>query len=444
MKTFFTGTLFLVIAAFIGECFEFFINMILARELGEEGMGHYMSILPVMFFIVVLASFELPISISKYVAESDKKLHWSMLKYAFGLAFWITVCFSLITFLILPKIPLFEEYHHSILWLFLLLIPLVSFSSIARGYFMGTHQMGKIAFSNGFRKILQLTLLIILFQLFEFDHDTALLAALSAFIGSEAIVVLYLLSAYVLQTNELIRVSQKTSDKATIRKNLFHVSIPTTILRVFHSFTHAVQPFLIKFALVRSGLSETMATEQFGIMTGVAMTIGFFPAFIAHSLLIVLIPTVSEAYAKRDRLLLRKILKQSIVLTFLYGIPAVAIIFTFGDQLTQLFFQVSTASYYLKLLWPYFFFHFLIIPLQAYLIGLSLVKEALYHTIWSHFVAFSLIFVLGSMQEWQMAGVIIGLNTGGILQFLMHYMTICKKIGINYFLKSEKFQLFSK
>lgn len=438
MKTFFTGAIFLVIAAFIGECFEFVINMILARELGEEGMGHYMSILPVMFFIVVLASFELPISISKYVAESDKKLHWSMLKYAFRLALWISILFSLLTFLILPKIPLFQEYHHSILWLFLLLIPMVSFSSIARGYFMGTHQMGKIAFSNGFRKAVQLILLFILFQLFEFEEDTALLAALGAFIGSEAIVVLYLLSAYVLQTNELIRISQKSSDIAKIRKSLFHVSIPTTILRVFHSFTHAVQPFLIKFALMQSGLTETMATEQFGILTGVAMTIGFFPAFIAHSLLIVLIPTVSESYAKRDQLVLKKILQQSIMITFLYGIPAVAIIFTFGDSLTKLFFQVQAATYYLKLLWPYFFFHFLIIPLQAFLIGLNLVKDALYHTIWSHFVAFTIILILGSMHDWQMAGVIIGLNTGGILQFLMHYTTICKKIGITYFLQIEK------
>lgn len=438
MRTFLTGTLFLVIAAFIGECFEFIINMILARELGEEGMGHYMSILPVMFFIVVLASFELPISISKYVAERKQPFHWPMLKYALKLAFWITVLFSMATFFILPRLPFFHEYHPAILWLFLLLIPMISFSSIARGFFMGTNQMGKIAFANGFRKFVQLGLLIVFFQLIQFHHELALLAALSAFIGSEAIIVLYLLSAYFVQAKRLAFVANDEESNEEIRKRLFHVSVPTTILRIFHSLTHAVQPFLIKAALMNAGLSATQATEQFGLMTGVAMTIGFFPAFIAHSLLIVMIPSVSKAYAEKEEELLKRLLKQSIGLTFVYGIPSVVIILTFGDVLTSLFFHMSSASYYLKMLWPYFFFHFLIIPLQAYLIGLSLVKEALFHTIWSHFIAFSIIFVLGSLQNWQMNGVMIGLNVGGVLQFLLHYVTVCQKINVSYFTLTKK------
>ena len=54
--------------------------MVLARELGEKGLGMYMSILPTVFLIVLLASFEMPISISKFIAEKDKRIHQSMLK----------------------------------------------------------------------------------------------------------------------------------------------------------------------------------------------------------------------------------------------------------------------------------------------------------------------------------------------------------------------------
>lgn len=46
--------------------------MILARELGEHGMGLYMSVLPSIFLVVVIASLELPISISKFIAESNR------------------------------------------------------------------------------------------------------------------------------------------------------------------------------------------------------------------------------------------------------------------------------------------------------------------------------------------------------------------------------------
>ena len=81
MNSFLKGTILLIAAAFIGECVEFFINMVLARELGENGLGMYMSILPTVFLIVLLASFEMPVSISKFVAEKDKRIHQSMLSH---------------------------------------------------------------------------------------------------------------------------------------------------------------------------------------------------------------------------------------------------------------------------------------------------------------------------------------------------------------------------
>ena len=45
MNRFVKGIILLSIAAFFAECLEFVVNMILARELGEHGMGLYMSIL---------------------------------------------------------------------------------------------------------------------------------------------------------------------------------------------------------------------------------------------------------------------------------------------------------------------------------------------------------------------------------------------------------------
>lgn len=74
MNRFVKGIILLSIAAFFAECLEFVVNMILARELGEHGMGLYMSILPTIFLIIVIASLELPISISKFIAESNPKL----------------------------------------------------------------------------------------------------------------------------------------------------------------------------------------------------------------------------------------------------------------------------------------------------------------------------------------------------------------------------------
>ena len=188
------------------------------------------------------------------------------------------------------------------------------------------------------------------------------------------------------------------------RKRLFEVSMPTTILRIFHAITNAIQPFLIQSALINSGFVAVVATEHFGMLTGVAMTIGFFPAFIAHSLMIMLIPNVADAYAKNDHATLRNLLQQSMSFTMMYGVLAVFIMYIFAEPLTALFFSSSAAALYLKLLWPYFLFHFFVIPMQAYLIGLGLVKDAFFHTVWSHIISFSLMYFLGSQTSLNMVG----------------------------------------
>lgn len=435
MNTFFKGTLFLVIAAFLGECLEFFINMILARELGEGGMGLYMAILPLVFLIVVLASLELPISISKFIAENDRTYHRSLLYHAIKLAIFLMGLLMIVTILTIPFVPIFHRYHPFIRWLVVILIPIISLSSIARGYFMGLQQMGKIAISNFLRRVIQLILLVFLFQLFSVRTETALLIALSTLVGSEVVVFVYLFRAFITPFYSLRRQPQQTMSGRNVRKHLLAVSLPATGLRIFHAVTNAIQPFLIIGVLVVSGLSETIATEQFGVLAGVALTIGFFPVFIAHSFLTVLIPTVSKAYADKDFPQLKRLLQQVTMMTFLYGIPAVVLFLLFAEPLTQLFFTSTSAAVYLKMLWPFFLFHFFVIPLQAFLIGFGLIKDALYHALWATTAGYLLIYLFGSHPHFQMHGVIIGMNMEAVLLTLMHYVTVCRKTGVSLTLR---------
>lgn len=438
MRLFFRGVLLLAIAAFIGESLELVINIVLARELGEKGLGLYMSILPTVMLIAVLASMELPISISKFVAEKDTRFHRSMLIHALSLASLITTFFLITAIIVLPYIPVFDQYHPYVRTLVYILIPIISFSAVFRGYFMGSQQMGKIAFSNFLRRAFQLLLLVFVYQLFQFEQEIALLVALCTLIASELVVFAFMATLFFIQLRSNKFNNSTPIAGSTVRKGLLNVSLPMTGVRIFHSVTFAIKPFLIKAALVNAGLTEVMATAQFGKLAGVAFSIGFFPAFIAHSLLIVLIPTVAEAYAKGDYMKLQHLLVKVMKLTLGYGLPSVLIFYFFAEPLTGLFFKDSPAVVYLQLLVPYFLFHFFVIPLQAYLIGLGLVKDALIHAVWSTLISFLLMYYLGSMATLQMHGIIIGMNTGVVLLTLMHYVTVCEKIGMPLTLQNPR------
>lgn len=433
MSIYYRGILFLVVTAFLGEGIEILVNMILARQLGSHGLGLYMSILPTILLIILISSFELPVSISKFIAEREERYHRNIMYHAITITIIFTSLLFVVGTVLLPFIPVFNSYHPYVRWLVIILIPVISFTSVARGYFMGRQQMGKIAISNFLRKVFQLAGLFVLFRFFEFNPESSLLIAIATLIGSEIVVFLYLVFMFIIQFKELRRQPFSNLNRKIVRKNLMAVSIPTTGMRLFTAFTNAVQPFIIKAALVHSGITAVQATEQFGMLMGVAISIGFFPGFIAHSLMIVLIPAVSKTHSERDFSSLQKMLQQVIILTLGYGIVAVAIFFFFAPELASLFFKSGTSAIYLQLLWPFFLFHYFVIPLQAFMIGLDLIKEAFIHIIWSTVISFSLILVLGSMSEWRMDGVIIGMNTGSVLLALMHYFTVCKKIGVSVF-----------
>lgn len=435
MAIFYKGILFLALSAFLGEGVEFLVNLILAKELGKHGLGLYMSILPSIYLLVLLSSFELPVSISKFVAEKEDRFHRNILYHAITITIIFTSILLVVAMVLIPFISVFDGYHPYTRWLIILLVPVISFTSVARGYFMGRHQMGKIAIANFIRKSIQLVLLFLLFRFFQFDSEASVLIAIASFIGSEIAVFLYLCYMLIIQFQQLKRMPFSNLNRKAVRKNLMAVSVPTTGLRLFSALTGAIQPFLIKAALVRSGLSETIATEHFGMLMGVAASIGFFPAFIAHSLMTVLIPAVSKTYSNRDYSTLQKMLSQVMMLTFLYGVPAVVVFYVFAPQLTSIFFDSSTAASYLQMLWPFFLFHFFVMPMQAFLIGLGLIKETFIHGIWSTIVSFAIIIVLSSRPEWRMDGVIIAMNTGSVLLALMHYLSICKSIGVSIFMK---------
>lgn len=435
MKKFFKGSLFLIGAAFLGECLEFFTNMILAQELKETGLGLYMSILPVIFLVMLLSNLELPTSISKYIAEEEEKYHRSLLKKVVIFITGYSFILIPLTFFLLPKLSIFDHYHPYFKYLITAYIPISAFTAIFRGFLIGREKMGMIAISSFFKKGIQLILLIVFFSLVNFDLEVSVLIAFLTFFLTECILFIYFLTLFFIQlrtykTKENVEVSIEEA-----KKRLISVSGPATTLRVFHAFTHAFEPFLIKTALVAAGFTMLAANEKFGALAGITMTIGFFPAFIAHSFMIVIIPTVSKWYAKLDLDSINQLLKTICKITFIYGSVAIIIMFVFGEWISETFFHSQEAGVYLKLLWPTFLLHYFIMPLQAFLIALGMVKETIYHFLWGTIVGFSLMFFLGSNPMFGMGGIIIGINMNSMLLFLMHYLTLCKKLNRTVFLR---------
>lgn len=70
-QTFLQGAIILIVAGMITRFMGFINRIVVARLMGEEGIGLYMMALPTLFLVMTLTQLGLPVAISKRVADAD-------------------------------------------------------------------------------------------------------------------------------------------------------------------------------------------------------------------------------------------------------------------------------------------------------------------------------------------------------------------------------------
>ena len=87
---------------------------------------------------------------------------------------------------------------------------------------------------------------------------------------------------------------------------LFSIALPSSGSRLFGSFTWFLEPIIFIKALAVTGITSIAATTLYGTISGVLIPLLLFPSFIPYALSIVLIPAVSDAYARKNLNLLKE------------------------------------------------------------------------------------------------------------------------------------------
>src|SRR5699024_7733370 len=105
------GTMILIIAGMITRVLGFINRIIVARVMGEEGVGLYMMALPTLFLLITLTQIRLPIAISNRVADADATKNRKKLKQIISLSTLIITCTSIVfTVELILFVPLLADH----------------------------------------------------------------------------------------------------------------------------------------------------------------------------------------------------------------------------------------------------------------------------------------------------------------------------------------------
>lgn len=444
-QTFLKGTLILIIAGFITRILGFINRIVVARLIGEEGVGLYMMAVPTMALTITITQLGLPVAISKLVAEAEAKGDKRKIKKILVVSLATTGILSIIftpamIFLapLLSETLLTDTRTYYPLLAISPIVPIVALSSVLRGYFQGRQNMKPAAISQVIEQVVRITLVAVFTKAFlPYGIEYAAAGAMLSAVVGELMSLLYMM--YMFKMNKHIKVRRNFFKAAKSGRQTYHdlmrIALPTTGSRLIGSITWFFEPIVVANSLLIAGVTTHIATRQYGELAGFAMPLLMLPSFITFSLSTSLVPAISEAAAKKQTLLIEHRLQQALRLSLVTGGIAIVVLYIFAEPLMQLMYGNSRSAIYVKVMAPFFIFYYFQGPLQATLQALDLAKAAMINSFIGAIVKTAVIFLLATRPSLGIMGAALGIVIGMVLVTLLHFSTIVKAISYSIYVK---------
>ncbi|MDQ0161222.1 stage V sporulation protein B [Aeribacillus alveayuensis] len=450
-QTFLKGTMILIIAGLITRVLGFVNRIVVARMIGEEGVGLYMMAVPTLVLVITITQFGLPVAISKLVAEAEAEGNQSKVKKILAVSLTITGTLSIIftptVVLLAPKLSTTLLTDSRTLYPLLAItpvIPIVAISSVLRGYFQGKQNMKPAAYSQVLEQMVRITLIAIFTKAFlPYGIEYAAAGALFSSVIGELISLLYLFAMFQFKKRVNIRKRffQAVKNGKDTFVQLMSIALPTTGSRLIGSIAWFFEPIVVAQSLAIAGISTSLATKQYGELTGYALPLLFLPSFITYSLSTSLVPAISEAIAQKKRKLAEYRLRQAFRLSLVTGGLAVVLLYVFANPVMLFMYGSDHAAIFIKVMAPFFLFYYFQGPLQAALQALDLAKAAMMNSLLGAIVKTGLIFILATRPQLGIMGAALAIVTGIMLVTLLHYATVLKVIQFTIYTRDYVYSL---
>ena len=348
-KRMFTGAAVLLVGSVVAKMLGALYRIPLTNILGAEGMGMYQLVFPVYALFMVLATAGIPTSLSRTVAEKralgeNTKKYFSVAMCALlvlGIAFGLLMG-------ALSDVLATRQGNSDTRFGFLTIAPAITFVCVIsgfRGYFQGQMYMLPTALSNVVEQVVKLAVGIgASYALAKRGVIYAVCGALFGVTVSEIVTAAYMGATYFFRSKKekreqlVARVSlqerdlqsgsendvlqgetraqgDKNRDNVVARstkkarfervsrgelKGMLKVALPIAAVAALMPLANFFDSIIIVNMLEAFGLKQSVATAQYGIISGPVNSLINMPVVAIMSLAVAVVPSVSASRATRD------------------------------------------------------------------------------------------------------------------------------------------------
>lgn len=417
------GTIILTAAGFLTRIIGFFYRIYLSRLFGEEGMGIYQLLSPVLSLSFSLTAAGYQTAISKLVAEQaarEKRPSFRPLAVGLSISLPLSLLCNLIIYRLADPIAtqlLQEPRTAGMLQILSFSIPLGAIHACANGYFYGIKKAGIPSASQLLEQAVRVGCVYIIATYFMSVGKTPSIsvAVLGLTVGEFFSMLVSMGAAWqhFYKSRENRNISALTGSRRLFRTSkrlygqLLAMALPLTANRIVLNLLQSVESVSIPARLRLYGLDSVTSLSVYGVLTGMAMPFIFFPNALTSAVAVLLLPMISESYALGDISAVKKYTTKTIKYCGLMGFGCLCIFVLLGQWAGTTLFHSPLAGYFISTLGFICPFLYLDTTLSSILQGLGMAGHIFAMNVFCLLIR--LAFVFWAVPQFGIAGYLWGL-----------------------------------
>ena len=426
-KLFLKGTLILTFTGILNRFIGFFYRIFLSGKIGAEGMGIYQLIFPVAAICHSLTIGGIRISISKLTAEkyADKD-ETGARNVLFGgllisVSLSILVGTLLISFADVIALKLYQEPRCTLLFQMIALsLPFCAVNSCICGYYYGKKKTAIPAFSQLLEQLARVFSVYLVCRILEDKHqEVSILVAVLGMVFGEFISMLFSLTALSFRQHSFC-----STKGNLILKPIIKLSFPISCNQLTLHLLQSAEAILLPITLVSSGLLKSEALSVYGTLTGMALPFILFPSTITNAISTLLLPTIAEADAEKNKSLIQNLIHKTFLLSIVFGFFLTLFFLIFGEFAGEFFFHSVQAGKFIRILSFLCPFLCLATTLESILNGLGKTFTSFLHNTFGLIIR--ILFVIFCIPDYGITGYLWGILACEILISLLHCLSLIK------------------
>lgn len=342
---FLLGTLLLSLTALICKVLGAFYRVPLTNILQAEGMGVYQLIYPIFSLLLVVSTSGVPTAVSRLISEktSQNQIKYAnaITKYSIIMIGGLGLVLSLLMYILAPYISKLQGNLMAVSGYYAIApsIFIVAIISVIRGTFQGRQNMVPTAISQIIEQVLKVGLgLIFSFFFISRGVEYAVFGALLGVSISELVAMLVLIIINLTSKKKLVMTNEEIPTTIEICKEIIKIAFPITLNCLILPLLLVIDSILIVNLLTKSGVGLSIATSQYGILTGVVNTIVNLPVVIASALSTTIVPSICASLKRSDHIDVSNKISTALKLVLFVSVPSVLGCIIFASPILELLF----------------------------------------------------------------------------------------------------------